>query len=99
VNTPKTIKGWFQLAAAVAGLVVTLSGAAYGFHTTVAYKADVRKVENHTIASIKALRCDILDRRISELINKREAEGLTSRERARLENLLREWEQVCTNDG
>jgi len=96
MTLPRTAKGWVQLAAATVALLCSLGGAAYGFHTTVAYKSDVRQVEEHTVASIKALRCDILDRQISDLVSKREADGLSARERARLENLLREWEQICS---
>lgn len=97
MTLPKTVRGWVQLAAAVVGLLVTLGSVAFAVDARYAHRTEVVALEQHTVASIKTLRCDILDQRISELIAKREAEGLSPRERARLENLMREWEQACSD--
>lgn len=93
---PKTLRGWIQLAAATVALLVSLGGIAFAIDARYAHRTQVRELERHTVASIEALRCDILDQKISELVAKREAEGLSPREKARLENLLREWERICT---
>lgn len=90
-----------QAVGTIAGLVTILSvlgGAAWSYDRHVVQER-IQELERHTVASIKTLRCDLLDQRITELIAKREAEGLTPRERARLENMLREWERVCTGDS
>lgn len=89
-----------QTVTTVAGLVTILSvlgGAAWSYDRHV--ESRIQAVENHAVASIQTLRCDILDSKITELIAKREAEGLSARERARLEQLLREWERICTGDS
>lgn len=97
MTLPKTAKGWVQLTAATVALLVSLGSAAYAVSTTVATKEDVRRVEEAAVASINTLRCDLLDSAINELTRKREAEGLSARERARLDQLLREWNRVCTD--
>lgn len=92
-----TIKEGVSVVAGIVGTLSVLGGAAWSYDRHVEDR--IQAVENHAVASIQTLRCDIIDSKITELISKREAEGLTPREKARLEQLMREWQRVCTGDS
>lgn len=91
MNHPRTIKGWITTAAAAVGIAATLAGGGWWFVQQNAWAGDVDAV----VASVKTLRCDILDQKIRELEQKRAADELTEREAAWLADLLRQWDRYC----
>lgn len=96
---PQTVKGWAQLTVAVLAIIGTLSGAGWQFYRSNAWASDVASTERQVVATVKALRCEIIHEQIRQLELKQAQDTLTPRERAWLRDLLRQWERHCTEDG
>lgn len=95
---PVTVKGWAQLTVSVLAIVGTLSGAGWQFYHSNAWAGDVQAVEVEAVAAIKALRCEIVHEQIRQLELKQAEGELSPREKAWLQDLLRQWDKHCTGD-
>lgn len=91
---PTTLSGWIGALAGAFAILATLSGGATWFVRSNAWASDMV----HMASAVKTLRCDILNQQIQQLELKQAEGGLTPREQAWLQDLLRQWDKHCSED-